>query len=282
MAFATCSSTRAPPRKTGAITSTRVRRPAVEAGIALCPLWPGSAGQNEPVSVGVCDRDAPPFPVWIARIDPHASRIDQAGDHIVIDHSIEIENQQVLLGRRRWCRTIWVTDKLQVPRCTRPSDHEQRMPAAGRVVGPEQDIEPEPVHPEPLGGTQIMARPGNTQVTCWQRLHCSSCAIPRQYVRTSVSVSITTNRRLGYMLAPRHDDDRSSSFGHNGREDGQPEGRRAYCRDYEWLNRDAGHCVEPATAGRSERPALRSSPGTEDQDLWWWRSGPTRWRWPSS
>src|SRR6202034_4919524 len=151
---------------------------AAEAGIALCPLWPGSAGQTEPVSVGVCDRDAPPLPVWIARIDPHASRIDQTVDHIVIDHFIEIENQQVLLGRRRWCRTIWVTDKLQVPRCTRPSDHEQCMPPGGRVVGPEQNIESKPVNPESLGGTQIMARPGNTQVTCWQRLHGSILAKP--------------------------------------------------------------------------------------------------------
>src|ERR1700728_4641968 len=119
MAFAAYSSTGAPRMKTRPITSTPGARPAAETGIALGPLWPGSARENEPVSVGVCDRDPPPFPVWITRIDPHASRMDQPADHIVIDHSIQIENQQVLLGRRRWCRTIWVTHKLKVPRRTR-------------------------------------------------------------------------------------------------------------------------------------------------------------------
>jgi hypothetical protein len=159
----------------------------------LCPLWPGAAGQNEPVSVGVCDRDTPPLSVWIAGSDPRASRVHQAADHIVVDYSIEVENQQVLLGWRRWCRTVWVTDKLQVPHRTRPSDHEQGMPPVDWVVGPEQDIESKAVNPESLGGTQIMARPGNTQVTCRQRLHCPILAVNASRLNTTIAAVITSN-----------------------------------------------------------------------------------------
>jgi hypothetical protein len=171
------------PRRRG-LLPMRPRATRGRSGHHLCvPSRPGSAGQNEPVSVGVRDCDAPTLPVWIAGGDPRSSRVDQAADHIVVDHTIEVENQQVLIGWRSWCGTVWVTDKLQVPRRTRPSDHEQGMPPARRVIGPEQDIESKAVNPESLGGTQIVARPGNTQVTCWQRLHCSILAEPRAHAR---------------------------------------------------------------------------------------------------
>jgi mRNA interferase MazF len=76
------------------------------------------------------------------------------------------------------------------------------MPPVGRVVGPEQDFEPKAVNPESLGGTQITARPGNTQVTCRQRLHCPILAVNasrRNTTTTTIATVITSNTALAAM-----------------------------------------------------------------------------------
>jgi mRNA-degrading endonuclease toxin of MazEF toxin-antitoxin module len=73
------------------------------------------------------------------------------------------------------------------------------MPPDGRVVGPEQDFESKAVNPESLGGTQIMARPGNTQVTCRQRLHCSILAVNASGLNTTIAAVITSNTALAVL-----------------------------------------------------------------------------------
>jgi hypothetical protein len=57
-----------------------------------------------------------------------------------------------------------------MPGSTGPADHQQRMAAFGRVIGPEQDVEPEAPDPETFGRPQIMTRPGDTHGTRCQRL----------------------------------------------------------------------------------------------------------------
>jgi hypothetical protein len=54
---------------------------------------PGAAGQHEPVSVRVCDRDSALIPVRIARSDPGTARVHEPADHLVVNLAAEVQDQ---------------------------------------------------------------------------------------------------------------------------------------------------------------------------------------------
>jgi hypothetical protein len=132
---------------------------------------PGTAGQDQPVPVWVHDRDAAVIPVWIAGGDLGAARGHQAADNARLYLAIEVEHQQIFLGRRGWCFTARIADEFEVPCGIWPPDHQQRMSAFCGATGPEQDLKAQAVDPEPLGRPQVVARPCDTQVACRQRFH---------------------------------------------------------------------------------------------------------------
>jgi hypothetical protein len=52
--------------------------------------------------------------VRIAGADPGAARIDQSAEHVLIDLAAHVQDQQVFLGGRGWCRVIRVADEFQM------------------------------------------------------------------------------------------------------------------------------------------------------------------------
>lgn len=64
-----------------------------------------------PIRAG--DRDCPPVPVTIARTDPGAARTGQAAGHILTGLAAGVDDQQVLLSGRGWCRVFEITDELK-------------------------------------------------------------------------------------------------------------------------------------------------------------------------
>ncbi len=136
------------------------------------PSGPGEAGQDKPVPVRVRDRDAQAIPVRIAGRDPSATRINQAADNILVDFTIDVENQQILLGWRGRCCIFRVADKFEMPGGIWPSDDQQRTSAFCGGIGPEQDVEAQAVDPEPLGCLQVVTWTSDTQVARRQRFHC--------------------------------------------------------------------------------------------------------------
>src|ERR1700733_193389 len=108
---------------------------------AVVRSGPGETGQDEPVPIWICDRHTPLVPVGIAGGDPGAARVDQPADHVLIDVAAYVQDQQVFLGGRGWCRAARIADEFKMPGGIRPADHQQLMAAFCCVVKPEQHVE---------------------------------------------------------------------------------------------------------------------------------------------
>ena len=80
------------------------------------------------------------------------------------------EHEQVFLGRRGARFAFRVIDDLQGARRHRPSDHQQRLSAFGRRVGPNKTSRPSR-DPEPLARAQVAAGARDAQVACRPRFH---------------------------------------------------------------------------------------------------------------
>src|ERR1700704_1206483 len=116
---ACCSSRRAPGRRrrtSQPAPSTSAPDPAAQPGpTGHARSGPGETGQDKPVPVWVRDRDTPLVPVGIAGGDPGAARIDQPADDVLIDVAAYVQDQQVFLGGRGWCRVVRVADEFKMP-----------------------------------------------------------------------------------------------------------------------------------------------------------------------
>ena len=62
---------------------------------------------------------------------PGTACVDQPLDHVLVDPTAEVQDQQVLLGGRGGRHVIGVVDQLEMPGGTRPAHHHQRMIAVG-------------------------------------------------------------------------------------------------------------------------------------------------------
>jgi len=137
-----------------------------------------TGGRARAGSRPVGDGDPPPFPIRIARPHPAPACIDQLAYQILVHRSVDVEHQQVLVGRSRHQLALGVTDQLQVPARVGPTDHQQvRLVSLVGVRGvgrraPEH-LEAESVDPEPLCCVEVTAGAGQTQRTGRTRSHAS-------------------------------------------------------------------------------------------------------------
>ncbi len=130
--------------------------------------------QDEAVSVGVDDGDSPPVPVRVACCHLLAARTDQLIDGLLIDGAADVEHQEVFVGGAGRRLPARVPDQLQVPGRLVPSQHQQGMVALGVGPGPVQHLQPEPVHPEPLGTSEVAAGTGDAEMARWLWAHALS------------------------------------------------------------------------------------------------------------
>jgi Activator of Hsp90 ATPase homolog 1-like protein len=93
----------------------------------ICDWW-GVSAELDPRPGGTCLVRLGDEAV-IACGDLGAARIGQAADHGRVDLAVEVEHQQIFLGRRGGCFTARIADEFEVPRGIWPPDHQQRMPA---------------------------------------------------------------------------------------------------------------------------------------------------------